>query len=140
MKTLKQVRSEFLWLDPALWRQHENGKGWIHGDAKADLTAHIEGVVSGNAWVSGNAQVSGNAWKISPLYIQGTRHAVTHCQHGFLQIGCEKRSIANWLENHIKIDAANGYLRQQIREYELYIKLGAARDAEITQNASETSS
>jgi hypothetical protein len=138
MKTLEQVQTQFSWLDPALWRQHENGGGWIHGNAKADPTAKIEGVVSGNAQVYGDAWVYGNAWEISPLYIQGTRHAITHCQHGFLQIGCEKHSITDWLKNHIRIGAANGYSGDEIREYKLYIDLAAIRDAAVFKTKENT--
>ncbi len=33
------------------WKQHEKGGGWVQNTAKADPTATVEGIVSGNARV-----------------------------------------------------------------------------------------
>jgi hypothetical protein len=42
------------------------------------------------------------------------------------------------LENHIRIGAGNGYSRDEIREYKLYIDLAAIRDAEVFKTKENT--
>jgi|SRR3990167_2167329 len=82
------------------WRQHPYG-GWIYK----------------TALVYGNAQVYGNAWGKSPLYIQGSRHAVTNCERGSLSIGCLIHTFAEWKANFRAIGATNGYSKAEIAEY-----------------------
>jgi len=83
--------------------------------------------VSGNAWVYGNARVSGDAqvygdaWKYSPLYIQGTMHAITNCAYGKLAIGCQVRSFSEWKKEYKKIGKDTGYTDEQIKEYGRHI-------------------
>ena len=89
--------------------------GWI--EKESNLTH------DGDAWVSGDAQVSGDAWERSPLYIQGTRHALTNCKFGFIQIGCQCLSFGDWKENGKTIAISNGYTKEEIKEYGEYIKL-----------------
>ena len=91
------------------WHQHENGKGWVYKTANVSASVYLHPTsivfgnarVYGNAWVYGNARVSGNAQAHSPLYIQGTRHAVTLCSHGQIAIGCHIHDITEW-QNHYR--------------------------------------
>ena len=88
------------------------GNAWVSGDAR----------VSGDAWVSGNARVSGDAWAASPLYIQGSRHAITNCSYGKLSIGCITHSFSEWKKLYKSIGKENDYTPDQIKEYGLHIE------------------
>ena len=77
--------------------------------------------VYGYARVSGNARVYGDAWKYSPLYIQGTMHAITNCAYGKLAIGCQVRSFSEWKKEYKKIGKDTGYTDEQIKEYGRHI-------------------
>ena len=127
------------------WHQHENGKGWVYKTAHVDKTVYLHpssivsdnarvsdnalvygnAQVSGDARVSGNAQVSGDARALSPLYIQGTRHAVTLCSHTQIAIGCHVHDIKDWQKHYRAIGKKNGYSKEQIAEYRAYINLCA---------------
>jgi hypothetical protein len=86
--------------------------------------------------VYGNAQVYGNAWDHSPLYIQGTRHSLTFCKFGWLQIGCHGKLVTWWLENYKEVGVKEGYTPEQIEEYGQYIELFAKRpEAKINEKA-----
>jgi hypothetical protein len=95
------------------------GDAQVYGDAR----------VSGNAWVygdaqvSGNARVSGDAWDKSPLFIIGTRHALTNCEHGHIQIGCHCMTFKDWQEKGEEIGKREGYTPEEIEEYRLYVEL-----------------
>jgi hypothetical protein len=117
MKTITEVIALFPYTNSKQWRQHENGKGWVFETAFADLTAFIEGVVSGNA------RVYGNAWGSSPLYIQGTRHSMTLCSFTEIAIGCHIHTIALWKKEYRKIGAKEDYSEAEIKEYSEYIAL-----------------
>ena len=93
--------------------------GWVQKDE------NIQGFawVSGDAQVYGNAQVYGDAWRTSPLQIQGSRHALTECKKGFLQIGCKCYTFEEWELHFEAIGKAEGYSENQIQEYKLYIDL-----------------
>ena len=134
-------------LKPEEQHQHKNGGGWVANTAKVDEPAYIgpNALVYGNARVYGNAQVSGNArvygdarvsgnaqvsgaalvsgdvWETSPLYIQGSKHAITNSAYGKLAIGCEIHTFAEWKKNYKAIGKANGYTPEQIKEYGLHI-------------------
>jgi hypothetical protein len=71
--------------------------------------------------------VYGDAWENSPLYIQGSRHALTFCKFGWIQIGCHGKPIAWWQENYKELGAKEGYTPEQIEEYGLYIELFSKR-------------
>ena len=104
------------------WTQHTNGGGWVQSTAHAEESTVIEGMVFGNA------QVSGNAWETSPLYIQGSAHCATNVKHGYIAIGCEVHTYAEWLKNYKAIGAKAGYSEEQIKEYkaiiDLFVKVG----------------
>ena len=118
------------------WKQHDNGGGWVANTASVadaayigpDALAYGNAQVSGNAQVFGNAQVSGNAWETSPLYIQGSAHCATNVKHGYIAIGCEVHTYAEWLKNYKAIGAEAGYSKEQIKEYkaiiDLFVKVG----------------
>jgi hypothetical protein len=73
--------------------------------------------VSGNAKVYGDAKVSGDAWKTNPLFVQGTKHSATNCKHGWLAIGCQVRTFADWQANVETIAEENGYTKEEAAEY-----------------------
>ena len=121
---------------PEDWHQHVNGGGWVYKTARVSGDAQVSGDarVFGNAQVFGYAQVSGyarvfgDAWGQSPLYIQGSRHAVTMCSRTELQIGCQRHNFAWWKANAAQIGSENVYTPAQIKEY-LRIIFFAARMA-----------
>ncbi len=90
-----------------------SGNARIYGDAR----------VYGNALISGNARVCGGAWKTSPLYIQGSQHAITNCDFGQLSIGCITHSFSEWKKLYKSIGKENGYTPAQIKEYGQLIAL-----------------
>ena len=112
------------------WHNHSNGGGLVQDTAKVEVTVYVEenARVSGGAWVSGDARVSGDAWKQSPLYIQGTRHALTNSRKGYLQIGCYEKTFQDWKKHYTAIGHAEGYTSDQIKEYgqliDLFVALG----------------
>ena len=147
MRTINEILKMFPWTQKGDWNKHENGGGWVQITARADTSARIEGIVSGNAWVFGTARVSGNAWVFgtarvsgdawvfgdarvsgdawdrSPLQIQGTMHFATNCKFGHISIGCEVHTFAEWKSNYKTIGAEHGYTDEQIKEYKAIIDL-----------------
>jgi hypothetical protein len=81
--------------------------------------------VYGDAWVSGNAQVYGDAWVASPLYIQGSRHALTLCSFTQIAVGCHVYDIPDWLNRFRVIGRVECYTEEQIEEYGVYLNLMA---------------
>lgn len=112
------------------WHQHKNGGGWVNIKAKIDDSVFVgenaiifSGTVYGNAQVSGDARVSGNAWEKSPLFIIGTKHSLTNCKKGFIQIGRHCKEIDWWLKNGVEVAKKEGYTPEEIKEYREYVKL-----------------
>ena len=95
--------------------------------AKGTLGGYVEKKSNldqgGDAWVSGNAQVYGNAWENSPLFIVGTKHSLTNCKKGYIQIGCHCKEISWWVKNYEMVGKREGYSADEIKEYGEYIKL-----------------
>ena len=157
MKTIEQILDLFPGTTAKDWSQHKNGGGWKHRTAKVDVSAYLgenaqifgNAQISGNAWIFGDAQISGdaqifgdaqisgdawisgNAWDQSPLYIQGTRHALSHCSRGHIQIGCHQLTIEEWQKRYKAIGRTEGYTPKQIKEYGAYIELFALIDAQL---------
>ena len=77
----------------------------------------------GNAWVYGDAKVYGDAWEKSPLFIAGSRHSLTNCKHGFINIGCKEFTFEYWKQHFKTIGKIEGYTPEEIEEYGLYIDL-----------------
>ena len=100
------------------WGKSGDKGGWLESE---DISGNARVYV--NAWVSGDAQVYGDAWDQSPLQIQGSRHFITECKRGFLQIGCKCFSFKEWSVEFNKIGKIENYTETQIKEYSLYIKL-----------------
>ena len=80
-----------------------SGNAWISGDALVYGNAQISGNarISGNALVYGNARISGDALVGKPLdfvFISGLRFPVTVRNDGFASIGCQTKSISDWLK------------------------------------------
>ena len=137
MKTIEEVLKTVPGTKAEDWHQHGNGKGWVYssasvadsayvgpnalvyGDARVYGNARVSGVawVFGDAQVSGNAQVSGDAWKTTPLFVQGTKHGATNCKYGWLAIGCQVRTFADWQANVETIAEENGYTKEEAAEY-----------------------
>ena len=105
-----------------------SGDAQVYGNAQVSGNARVSGdaQVSGNARVSGDARVYGDAWESSPLYIHGTRHALTLCSHNQIAAGCHVHSIAEWLKRYKVIGRSEGYSKNQIEEYGVYLNLLAA--------------
>ena len=98
-------------------------------EKEENLSQYGDAWVSGNAWVYGDAWVYGNAWVYGgkhitpPLYIQGSKHAITVNIPDIINIGCRPHTITEWLENYKTIGADNGYTPKQISEYGKYFVL-----------------
>ena len=110
------------------WRQAKGG-GWIHKGAKVDDESKIGdnaivwGRVYGDAQVFGNARVSGDAWKVSPLFIVGSKYSLTNCKRGHIQIGCMCQTFEWWQKNGEKEAEKQGFTKAEIEEYRAYIEL-----------------
>jgi hypothetical protein len=57
----------------------------------------------------------------SPIYIQGTRHALTLCSYKQIAIGCYVHDIKEWQKKYRAIGRAEHYTPQQITEYGKHI-------------------
>lgn len=104
---------------PVEAHQHVNGGGWVADTAYVAPKAYVGpgAWVSGGARVSGEARVYGGVWGQSPLYIQGSKHAVTNCAPGKISVGCEVHSFDDWRANYQTIGRQHGYTNAQIAEY-----------------------
>jgi len=100
------------------------GHAQVYGAARVFGNALVFGdaQVYGDAQVFGDAQVCGDTWAVSPLYIQGTRHAITNSAYGFLNVGCIKLSFSEWKKQYKAIGKQQGYTPAQIKEYGALIK------------------
>lgn len=122
---LKELQKIFPSATAETWHQHPNGGGWVENTARVEETAYVGeraqvfgyAQMSGYAWLSGNAQMSGNAWEFSPLQIQGSRHFLCVSRYGYIRVGCEEHTPAWWRKHHKALGVANGYTKQQLREY-----------------------
>jgi carbonic anhydrase/acetyltransferase-like protein (isoleucine patch superfamily) len=99
----------------------------VYDSAQVCDNAQVHGYarVYDSARVHGYAQVYGGAWETSPLYIQGSRHALTNVAKGKIAIGCHMHTFAEWARHAEKIGKAEGYTDEQIAEYQRYIALFA---------------
>ena len=64
-------------------------------------------------------------WMVSPLNIQGSRHALYAVSLTELGIGCRVYPVTEWLKRYKAIGRANGYTPEEIAEYGLHIKYAA---------------
>ena len=102
-----------------------SGEARIGGHAQVSGNAHVgsAAIVSGHAEISGKARVYGGAWKMSPLYIQGSRFPLTVCAPGEIAIGCNRRSLQDWKAHGRTIALRNDFSKGDIAEYALYVQL-----------------
>ena len=84
--------------------------------------------VIGNRVKIGNDTVIGNRVKIGndtvivrTIFIVGSKHCVTFTGNSTLSIGCLNYSIEKWIENFEVVGAKEGYSKEEIKEYKLYI-------------------
>ena len=132
--TLADLRRIFPDACEDTWHQHKNGGGWVQNTATVDESVHV----GCNAKVSGDAQVYGDAWDSSPLYIQGSRHSLTHCARGQVRISCyETIFLENWREFYREIGIQNGYSDAEIAEYHDYLELFEKRDKAVFGEVTE---
>lgn len=87
--------------------------------------------VSDRAQVSGMARVYDGIWNQSPLYIQGTRHALTHCAPRTVMVGCRRFYLPTWRETYEAVGRESGYSEAEIAEYALYLELAERRDLKV---------
>jgi hypothetical protein len=59
----------------------------------------------------------------SPLYIQGTRHALTNSRLGYITIGCREHTFEYWKKHYKTIGLAEGYAKEEIEQYGVFIEL-----------------
>ena len=98
------------------------GNAWVYGDA----LVYGDARVCGDAQVCGDARVYGNAWKVSPLYIQGTKWTVCMVDATHIKIGCQVHSITDWIK-HGRGIARRNHADDVINEYKLYVYTAAMR-------------
>jgi UDP-3-O-[3-hydroxymyristoyl] glucosamine N-acyltransferase len=113
---------EYAWVHESAW---VSGDARVYGYAQVSGNTRVGGDarVGGYARMYGYAKVYGDAWETSPLYIQGTKHAVTNSAHGRLSIGCITKTFAEWKKDFKKIGKEYDYTPAQIKEYGAYITL-----------------
>uniref|UniRef100_UPI0037425EB4 hypothetical protein n=1 Tax=Arachidicoccus terrestris TaxID=2875539 RepID=UPI0037425EB4 len=64
------------------------------------------------------------------MFITGSRHAVNWWGSGQIKIGCQLKTIAEWLTEYEEVGEDQSYNKDQIAEYLGYIKM-----CEALQNA-----
>lgn len=79
--------------------------------------------------MSGDTRVSGDAWEKPILYLLDSRgYGATNCKHGWLKIGCEEHTIAEWKERGPAIARKHDLTEAEKVEYlaivELFCKIG----------------
>ena len=92
-----------------------------------------DGAKVGNRATVGNGATVGNwatvgdgaIFKKSPLYIIGTRHCLSNCKPGYIQIGCQCHTIKWWLAHVEECGKENGYTDDECTEYRAYVELFA---------------
>ena len=99
------------------WKQASGG-GWINKSAKVER----EDLINENAIVLGN--VSGNAWVKPVLFVIDSRgHGASNCKHGWLKIGCEEHSFAEWVERFEAIARSHNLNEVEKTEYRAIVEL-----------------
>lgn len=92
----------------------QDGNAWVYGNAR----------VYGDAWVYGDARVYGGYWTFAPLQIIGTRHVLRVCDDkGTVKVRCIQMNIKDWLKTFGAIGNDNGYTKDQITEYGMYLDI-----------------
>ncbi|HEX9804272.1 MAG TPA: hypothetical protein VGA67_01180 [Candidatus Dojkabacteria bacterium] len=99
------------------------GHARVSGNARVFGNAEVCGnaLVYGSALVCENAMVYGDSWEKSPIYIQGSKFAITTSSHNEITIGCISHPIDHWLENYESIGKEHNFSEDEIEEYRSYI-------------------
>ena len=69
----------------------------------------------------------GGVWTRSPIFMTGSRHTANEAGGGYIVIGCERHSVAWWLENVRACAEENNYTPDQIDEYQDIVEFMAKR-------------
>lgn len=81
-----------------------------------------------NVNIQQNQKIYGGTWTLrGPSHIVGSRHVLSQLDRKRIRIGCQERTIQDWLNNFRKIGRDWGYTAEQIAEYGHYIRAIAAR-------------
>ena len=102
------------------------GNVWVSGNARVSGDAWVLGNarVLGNAQVLGNARVSGDAWVKPVLFVVDSRgHGATNCRHGWLRIGCEEHTFADWKMYFPRIARKHHLTEEEQKEYRAIVNL-----------------
>jgi UDP-3-O-[3-hydroxymyristoyl] glucosamine N-acyltransferase len=106
------------------------GDAWIYGNAQVfdDARVFDNAQVSGYAWVHGDAAVRfdmrichAHHDKFIRFYDLGVHSITVDGEH--LNIGCESRTIKEWLEIASIVGKKEGYTEEEIRRYVKQIQL-----------------
>ena len=67
----------------------------------------------------------GGEWKTSMLFIVGSKHSLSNCKPGYIQIGCQCHTFEWWLKHVEECGKENGYSDDECAEYRAYVELFA---------------
>ena len=98
--------------------EYESIKECLERNNGADLReADLNG-----ANLSGASLYEAKNIQLPIINLTGSRHHFFYL-NGEIQIGCEKHTVAHWIENYKTIGEANEYTEDQIKEYFGYINM-----------------
>lgn len=121
-----------------LWVTNEGWQEFNLSDSKELEQRDIsigDGAIIGNLAIIGNEVTIGNRARIgyratigdgiTPkiIGINGSKHFVNYWGEDTIQIGCEKHTIQEWIDNFEQVGKSEGYTTEQIAEYVIYIKI-----------------
>jgi len=84
--------------------------------------ADLSGASLNGANLSGASLYEAKNIQLPIINLTGSRHHFFYL-NGEIQIGCEKHTVAHWIENYKTIGEANEYTEDQIKEYFGYINM-----------------
>lgn len=114
-------------------RAEISGHAWIYGDTRIFGRAKVSGDcklngdirVGGATKIFGASRMNGGTWYATPLQLQGTMHWVNMSDIGWLRIGCQNKTVEEWLDIFEDVGEKKKYTQEQIEEYEEYMELAA---------------
>jgi hypothetical protein len=100
------------------------GKGWKEFELSNTAELEKRGILIGD----GETPII--------IYIIGSRYSVSYWGEDRVDIGCQDRSISEWLTNYKDIAAENNFTDEQIREYRGYVEfIKSIHDREAAEPA-----
>ena len=84
--------------------------------------ADLNGASLNGANLSGASLYEAKNIQLPIINLTGSRHHFFYL-NGEIQIGCEKHTVAHWIENYKTIGEADEYTEDQIKEYFGYINM-----------------